>query len=125
MEALTFEKNLRRLIQICYKMYHVPFAWSSKENRFFIDKSVKVKVISRLVFLLDIFCAFFSLGCALRNTLAGLSYKFTLVLLFLFVGVIENIVLDYNFIVNQTVTAQLLNAACSLLRLKKGIKLFK
>lgn len=120
METVTFEQNLLKLIRICYKTYQVPFAWNAKKKRFFVDNSFQFKIFSFSVLLLDIFCIFLCLISAIRNSLAGFSYTFTLVLLFLLFAAIENVVIDVNFIVTKTVTLQLLNALHKFVNFTQG-----
>lgn len=124
MEVLDFQKNFRLPLRMCYRTCQLPFVWSETKNGFFVDKSVKFKVMSSIVFLMETISIFICMGSAIRNHLGGLNYKFTLILLFLLVAAIQNIFLDINFILNQTVTLQLLNAVCGFLKLNRGKRKF-
>jgi len=98
--------------------FQSPMMWNTKKKGFVIDKSPGYWIISRLILLLDIVAIPAILIGAVGNYALGLSYPFTIVILFVLAPAAQNIVYDITTFRKEQESLQLLNAFSNLLNSK-------
>jgi len=84
-----------KLIREAHWTFQCPLVWNARQNEFLLDESLKFRVFSWLVFLLDVLAIFTLLVLVYGNQVFGSSsLYFTVVLLYALTGMIMNVVYD-------------------------------
>jgi len=89
-------------------------------DSFVLDKTIRYKVISRLVLFNDTLTMLLVFILLTINYRAGLSYSLTLLLLFILISTVENVILDLNSFSTADDSLQFLNTIWRLVQSPQG-----
>jgi len=117
-------RYLNDLFKQSHRTYQFPLVWNRKKKKFILDSSKRYAQLSNLLLLIDSFAFIMTLGMAILNHKSGLSYSFTLLLLFFLGPTFENIILDVHAVFFKETAQQFLNTLWRLIVLgRQGNKI--